>query len=115
MRRTGSRARSHSPFCHGDLVLDDGTLLGSSNNPGAPVITGNPSGGRHPPLGLPKIYLRLNARIEATPEQKAAFEQFCHDQLGKPFDSEALRFRTFLSGDFPTAIGAGRPPGTAGK
>ena len=91
---------SHSPFSHGDLRLDNGDLLGSSNSKNSPYIAGNPAGVAIRPPDYQKFRLRVDARIEATAEQKAAFEQFCRDQLGKPFDSEALRFRTFLSGDF---------------
>jgi len=96
---------THSPFSHVDLVMDDprwphGSLLGSSNNPTAPVIIGNPCGVALRHCDYQEFAVRRVARIPCTPEQKQAFTQFCLDQLGKPFDSEAIRVRHFLSFDF---------------
>lgn len=91
---------SHSPFSHGDLLLDDGTLLGSSNSPDVPVIQGNPCGVAIRPANYHKFAIKHQAVMRCSPETKARFHDFCYAQLGKPFDTGAVKFRTFLSADF---------------
>jgi hypothetical protein len=92
---------THSPFSHADLVLDDGTLLGASDNPEAPIIkttpSGNPRGVAIRPVDYQRFAIRQDAVIATTPEIKKAFTDFCVAQIGKPFDTSALKLRTFLS------------------
>jgi hypothetical protein len=94
---------SHSPFSHGDLVLHDGHLLGASDNPNAPILRshppGNPRGVAIRPANYQKFAIRRRAVIPVTLRQKRHYEEFCRAQLGKPFDHEALRFKTFLSAE----------------
>lgn len=91
---------THSPFSHVDLVLDDGNLLGASNNPYAPVIAGNASGVAIRPPHYQRFSIRRIATIPASDEIKKKFHDFCLAQLGKPFDSGALKVGEFLSPDF---------------
>jgi len=91
---------THSPFSHVDLRLADGTLLGSSDSPDAPCITGNPRGVAIRPPDYQAFAGRRNARIRTTAPKAKKFEEFCRAQLGKPFDRESLRPSVFLSFDF---------------
>lgn len=91
---------THSPFSHCDAELPDGNLLGASNNPEAPFIAGNPSGVAIRPPDYQHFAIRRRAVLRATDQQAQIFAAFCHTQLGKPFDSGALKLTTFLSGDF---------------
>jgi hypothetical protein len=97
-------ALTHSPFSHVDLVLDDDTLLGASDNPEAPVIKtsppGNPRGVAVRPANYQRFAIRQDAVIVTTPEIKKAFTDFCTAQLGKPFDTSALKLQVFLSTGF---------------
>jgi hypothetical protein len=91
---------THSPFSHVDLVLDDGNLLGASNNPHAPCLKGNASGVAIRPLNYQRFAVRRDAAIWTTEARKSRFVDFCMTQLGKPFDANALRPSTFLSPNF---------------
>jgi hypothetical protein len=91
---------THSPFSHVDLVLEDGNLLGASYNPRAPIVYGNPLGVAVRPPDYQVFAVRKRAVIETTPEKAAAFTQFCMDQVGKPFDREALKLSRFLGAKF---------------
>lgn len=99
---------THSPFSHVDYLIDLGRwdkpgqfgLLGASNNPNAPFINGNPSGVAVRPIEYQRFAVRRDANIWVTPADKTCFEGFCVDQLGKPFDSSALKPGTFLSRRF---------------
>jgi hypothetical protein len=91
---------THSPFSHVDLLLDDGNLLGASDNPLAPVIRGNARGVAIRPPEYQRFAVRRDVTIKTTAERKASFIEFCMDQLGKPFDGEALSPKVFLSPHF---------------
>lgn len=91
---------SHSPFSHGDIVMHDGALLGSSNSPQAPCIRGNPGGVAIRPPEYEEFCIRRWARVPCSEGTKLAFYAYAADQLGKPFDRGALNFKTFLSADF---------------
>jgi hypothetical protein len=90
---------THSPFSHVDLLLDDGNLLGSSNSPHTPVVSGNPAGVAIRPPDYQRFAVRRDAIIPTTDQRKKRFTDFCMAQLGKPFDGEALSPRVFLSPD----------------
>lgn len=83
------RLGTHSPFSHVDMELPGGYLLGSSNSPNAPVISGNPQGvavrpSNYAPFAIKKrmvIYTPLADSIRL-----AALSQ-----NGKPFDGGILR------------------------
>jgi hypothetical protein len=94
---------THSQFSHVDLLWDKGGvygLLGASDNFEAPHIIGNPRGVAIRPVNYQRFAIRRDAVIHTTPAIKEAFENFCYDQLNKPFDTEALKFKTFLSPSF---------------
>ena len=91
---------THSPFSHVDLVLADGTLLGASDNPQAPVIVGNPRGVAIRPAEYQKFAVRRNVVMSTTHERAFRFHDFCISQLGKPFDTDALKPSVFLSSEF---------------
>src|SRR5215831_15818131 len=91
---------THSPFSHVDLVLDDGSLLGASDNPYAPFISGNPRGVAIRPCDYQRFAVRRQGCLKTTPERKKRFHDYCMEQLGKPFDSSALKPSTFLSPNF---------------
>lgn len=88
---------SHSPFSHVDIVLPDGTLIGSSDSPDAPVIRGNPRGVAVRPQGYQEFDIRRIAKIEVPPnvylkpeEIEQNFYLLLESQIGKPFDSAAM-------------------------
>jgi hypothetical protein len=91
---------THSPFSHVDLLLDDGNLLGSSDNPTAPVIEGNARGVAIRPFDYQKFAVRRDVRMNVTEIQKQTFHDFCIAQLGQPFDTEVMRPRVFISPNF---------------
>jgi len=91
---------THSPFSHVDLVLDNGTLLGASDNPSAPVISGNPRGVAIRPSNYQRFAVRRDATIKTTTDRRKRFHDFCQAQLGKPFDNSALSPKIFLSPHF---------------
>lgn len=90
---------THSPFSHVDLLVKEG-LLGASNNPDAPVVTGNPSGVAIRPIEYQRFKWRRDVHMQTTEGSANLFEQFCRAQIGKPFDVGALRPTMFLSPDF---------------
>jgi hypothetical protein len=91
---------THSPFSHVDLLLGDGNLLGSSDSPHAPVVYGNPRGVAVRPVNYERYAVRRDVSVWTTPARKDRFEEFCRAQVGKPFDSAALKASTFLSPHF---------------
>jgi hypothetical protein len=93
-------ALTHSPFSHLDLVLEDGSLLGASDNPEAPVIRGNPRGVAIRPYDYQRFAIRQDAVINTTLETKVKFTDFCTAQIGRPFDTSALKLGIFLSTEF---------------
>jgi hypothetical protein len=75
-------------------------LLGASDNPNAPVVFGNPRGVAVRPINYQRFSIRRDAVIETTDDVKARFEKFAFAQVGKPFDSTALKLKTFLGMSF---------------
>jgi hypothetical protein len=91
------RHMCHSPFSHCDMVVPEG-LLGASNSPKAPVITGNPGGVAIRPFNYEDFGAKYRMII-ATPKADA-IRAVWKSQLGKPFDGAALK--GFLSDKPPT-------------
>src|SRR6516225_6962601 len=91
---------THSPFSHVDLVLEDGNLLGASDNPHAPVVAGNARGVAIRPPEYQRFSVRRNVTIHTSNRRATRFHDFVMAQRGKPFDSSALKPGVFLSGDF---------------
>jgi hypothetical protein len=91
---------THSPFSHVDLVLDDGNLLGASDNPSAPVVHGDARGVAIRPPDYQRFAVRRDVAMPTTPERKGRFLDFCMAQVGKPFDNSALSPKVFLSPHF---------------
>ena len=91
------RHLSHSPFSHVDAELPDGTLLGASDSPNAPVITGNPRGVAVRPSNYESYGRKCRMIIETPLADKIRSKAL--SQLGKPFDNSALK--GFLSDALP--------------
>lgn len=82
------RCMTHSPFSHIDIQLEDGTLLGASDSPNAPVIAGNPRGVAIRPANYEDFGLRVSATIVT--EKADTIIAAAKSQLGKKFDNAAL-------------------------
>ena len=93
------RHLSHSPFSHVDLVMPNGTVLGASDSPNAPVLLGNPRGVAIRPPDYEAFGLRKRMVIK-TPLADGIYA-IAETQIGKPFDNTAL-YR-FLSDALPTS------------
>jgi hypothetical protein len=91
------RRANHSPFSHCDLLLKDGTLLGASDSPDAPVIHGNPRGVAQRPFNYQEFAYRRQMII-ATPRADD-IRRIAVSQLGKGFDNSSLT--DFVSDSFP--------------
>lgn len=91
------RRMCHSPFSHVDFVLDDGNLLGASDNPTAPFVVGNPRGVAIRPVNYQAFGVRRQMVI--CTNKAGIILDFAKSQLGKPFDSGALQ--DFFSENFP--------------
>lgn len=79
-----------SPFSHVDYVLGDGNLLGASDSPNAPFITGNPSGVAIRPPDYQPFAIRRIAHIYVPSRVEARFDELIRAQLGEPFDNSAM-------------------------
>jgi hypothetical protein len=79
------------------MVMKDGTLLGASDSPAAPVIHGNPRGVASRPFDYQKFAYRRQM-ILATPRADD-IRRLWTTQLGKPYDRSA--FRGFSGDYFP--------------
>lgn len=88
---------SHSPFSHVDMEMADGNLLGSSDSPDAPVVSGNPRGVAVRPPDYENYGRRCRMVIETAAAD--AVREIALTQLGKPFDNSALK--GFLSDAMP--------------
>jgi hypothetical protein len=91
------RHMSHSPFSHIDMELPDGTLLGASDSPKAPVVSGNPRGVAIRPADYEDYGAKYRMVIKTT--KADAIFAAAKSQLGKPFDNSALK--GFLSDALP--------------
>ncbi len=92
------RRLNHSPFSHCDYVLDDGNLLGASDQgPLSPVVAGNPAGVAIRPPNYQKFGYRRDM-ILSTPLADAVIVE-AMKEVGKPFDSTSMW--DFLADSFP--------------
>lgn len=87
----------HGPFSHVDVDFGARGLLGASNSPGVPVLEGNEAGVAFRPHDYQDFAVRHIAIIRTTDVVADAFEGFLISQLGKGFDSSALKPMAFLS------------------
>ncbi len=92
------RMLGHTYFSHVDFLLDDGNLLGASNNPNAPIVAGNPRGVAIRPPDYQSFGIRRRMVIRT--DRADAILAFAHAQIGKPFDNGALSPKVFLSDPF---------------
>jgi hypothetical protein len=83
------RHMCHSPFSHVDIELPDGSLLGASDSPKAPVLAGNPRGVAIRPNNYENYGYRRRMVIKT--DKADAIIAFAMVQLGKPFDSSAIK------------------------
>jgi hypothetical protein len=92
------RWMGHSPFSHQDIVLEDGNMLGASDQgPKSPCIEGNPCGVAIRPPDYQQFGLRRRMIIK-TPLADLIIARV-KTQLGKPFDKGGLH--NFLSSAKP--------------
>src|SRR6266705_4849240 len=91
------RCLGHTYFSHADLLLPPfefegktyiDCLLGASNNPGAPIIYGNPRGVAVRPSDYQSFGIRRRMILKT--DRADAILAFAYAQVGKPFDSGAL-------------------------
>jgi hypothetical protein len=93
------RRMLHSPFSHVDAVMDDGSMLGASDQgPTSPVIVGTPQGVAIRPADYQIFGIRRDMLLEAGGDVTNLFYNALLSQLGKPFDHSAMW--EFLSADF---------------
>jgi hypothetical protein len=88
------RRLCHSPFSHVDYIVPEG-LLGASDSPNIPIITGNPHGVAIRPTNYHLFGIRRRAIITCSTDVAAKFDATMRSQLGKPFDDKAVH--AFLS------------------
>lgn len=79
-----------SPFSHVDYVLEDGNLLGASDSPNAPYISGNPSGVAIRPPDYQLFAIRRVAHVYCPTRVESRFDEIIRSQIGEPFDSHAM-------------------------
>jgi len=76
----------HDRYSHVDLVLRDGTLLGARDD----MILGIPAGVQIRPSSYVDGESVLRVSVPCTDEQEAAFYAYAQEQVGKPYDQEAI-------------------------
>ena len=91
------RRLSHSPFSHVDMMLEDGSMLGASDNPNSPVVVGNPRGVAVRPQGYQPFSYRR--RMTLLTDRANDIRAIAKTQIGKTFDNSGLK--DFLSDKFP--------------
>ena len=91
------RRANHSPFSHIDMMLKDGSLLGASDSPNAPIIHGNPRGVATRPPNYQKFGYRRQMIL--TTKRADDIRRMASTQIGKDFDRTSLR--DFISDAFP--------------
>ena len=96
------RILGHTYFSHTDFLLEDGNLLGASNNPLAPHIAGNPRGVAIRPPDYQSFGIRRQMILRT--DRADAILAYAHKQVGKPFDSGALSPKVFLTDPFYRAM-----------
>ncbi len=94
------RCLCHSNFSHVEFVLDDGSLLGASDQgPLSPCLKGSPLGVAIRPANYQAFGMRRQMILKT--DKADAILAFAFGQLGKPFDRTALH--NFLSPALPGA------------
>ena len=83
------RHMCHSPFSHVDFLMPDGSLLGASDSPAAPVLKGNSRGVAIRPNDYEVYGYRRSMTIETPLSEQIMAAAL--SQLGKPFDNSALK------------------------
>lgn len=78
----------HSAYSHVDFRLRDGTLLGSSDSPKAPILSGNPRGVAIRPADYQQYGIKHTATIK-TPRADDIIAM-ASSQIGKPFDNSGM-------------------------
>jgi hypothetical protein len=79
-----------SPFSHVDVVMEGGSLLGSSDSPHAPYIEGNPCGVAIRPFDYQPFAIRRMAHVYVPARVETRFIDIVRSQLGEPFDNKAM-------------------------
>ena len=87
------RRGTHSPFSHVDMVLPGGYLLGASDSPNAPVLSGNPRGVAVRPADYAPFAIKRRMVIQTPLADDIRLAAIA--QNGKPFDGGIIR--AFLS------------------
>jgi len=77
---------SSGHLSHVDCLLDDGQLLGARSD----RVGGKPPGVQIRPQGYIKFSQCVVMTVPCTAAQKRIYHDFLTDQLGKPYDSEAI-------------------------
>lgn len=80
------------------FVYGDYALLGASDNPQAPIISGNPRGVAIRTASYQSFGIRRRMVIKT--DRADAILAWAKTQIGKPFDSGALSAKVFLSDPF---------------
>ena len=77
---------SQGHFSHVDFVMPDGSLLGARDD----SVGGQQPGVRIRPPGYVKFALRVVMTIPCSEDQATKYCAFLKDQVGKPYDTEAI-------------------------
>ncbi len=86
------RRAGHTPFSHVDVVMEDGSLLGASNSPKAPVTHGNPCGVAVRPHNYLDPYggFAYRRRMVLRTDRADDIRAITSTQIGKPFDGNMI-------------------------
>jgi hypothetical protein len=94
-----------SPFSHCSFVLGDEAVLDATDSPDAPILLTTPPGNPRGVALRPHDYQEWGTRrrmVLHCPNVADAIIATAMTQLGKPFDSSAVSFRSFIDTDtFP--------------
>lgn len=77
---------SSGHMSHVDYMLDDGTLLGARDD----AVGGKPPGVQIRPQGYAKWIRREVMTVSCTTNEKKVYQDFLLNEIGKPYDSEAI-------------------------
>lgn len=95
-----------SPFSHCGFVLGDEGVLDATDSPDAPILHTTPEGNPRGVALRPHDYQEWGTRrrMVLRTDKADAIIAVAMSQLGKPFDSSAVSFRSFIDTDsFPRA------------
>ena len=93
-----------SPFSHCGFVMGDETILDATDSPDAPICLTTPAGNPRGVALRPGSYQEWGTRrrMVLRTDKADAIIAAAMSQLGKPFDSSAVSFRSFIDTDgFP--------------